>query len=152
MTLPYSEGTWFAVPLTQGGYAVGLVARSTSEGEVILCYFFGPRRDVLPPLAEVVSLRPEGAVRVARVGDLGLMNGTWTILGRTDLWRRVDWPMPYFVRRDELSRRAWRVTYSDEDPNQVLYEEEVDYELGGLDRDSVWGAKFAEASLSKILS
>lgn len=50
MARNYREGSRFAVPLRQGGYAVGLVARVNPRG-VLLGYFFGPRHDVPGPSA-----------------------------------------------------------------------------------------------------
>jgi hypothetical protein len=52
--LPDSEGDGFAVPLRDGGYAIGVVARMDRKGSV-LGYFFGPRYDEPPKLAEVAS-------------------------------------------------------------------------------------------------
>ena len=43
MKLPYSEGSVFLVPLRNGGYARGVVARATGEGKGLFGYFFGPR-------------------------------------------------------------------------------------------------------------
>src|SRR5580658_8156552 len=81
MKLPNREGTLFAVPLRGGGFAVGVVARATNKGKVILCYFFGPRRDSIPALNDMVKLKPESAICVLRIGDLGLINGEWPIIG-----------------------------------------------------------------------
>ncbi len=151
MKLPYREGTWFGVPLRQGGFAVGLVARATTEGKVILCYFFGPRRTAVPPLAEVERLKPSGTIRVVRVGDLSLIRDEWPIIGQAASWKRSDWPMPPFVRRDDLSLKAWRVQYSDADPNTIDHEEPEQYE-STLERDAVLGSGAAELVLTKLLS
>ena len=51
----YEEGDWFAVPLQNGGYSLGLVARADGEGGV-LGYFFGPRREQLPTKADTQGL------------------------------------------------------------------------------------------------
>ena len=151
MRLPYREGTWFAVPLRQGGFAVGLVARATAKGKVILCYFFGPCRAAIPALDEVERLTPSDAIRAIRVGDLGLIRGKWPIIGHAASWTRSDWPMPTFVRRDPLSRRAWRVYHSDTDPNLVDREELEQYE-STLEDDALYGAGAAELVLAKWLS
>jgi hypothetical protein len=68
----YREGDWFAVPLRDGDYAVGVVARVDGSGGV-LGYFFGPRRAEVPSLLEVENLDPDQALRVLRFGDLGLI-------------------------------------------------------------------------------
>ena len=92
MKLPYREGTWFGIPLRVEGFGVGLIARSTPSGKVILSYLFGPRRNSVPTLAEVEHLQPKDAVRVLRVGDLSLLTGSWPIIGQAPSWKRADWP------------------------------------------------------------
>ena len=150
MKLPYREGTWFGVPLQEGGFAVGVVARATAKGKVILCYFFGPRRIAVPVLDDIERLEPSDAVRVLRVGDLGLIRGEWPIIGQTTSWKRSDWPMPPFVRRDPLSRRAWRVYHSDTDPNLIDREEPEPYE-SALEVEGLSGSVAAETKLTKML-
>ena len=150
-TLPYQEGSWFSVPLRNGGYAVGLVARCSEEGKVILAYFFGPKRLIGVSLNEVERLTPTEAVKALRVGDLGLMNGEWPIIGRSNNWQRNTWPMPRFIRRDDLSRRAWYSYYSEDNPAELLKDEPAAWEASGLDRDSVLGAGAAEIVLTKLL-
>jgi hypothetical protein len=63
------EGTWFAVPLRSNGFAVGVVARTSPGGGVVLAYFFQHVWDQPPPLSEVKGLKAEDAVRVLRVGS-----------------------------------------------------------------------------------
>jgi hypothetical protein len=105
--LPYKEGTWFAIPLQQGGYAVGRVARLSGDG-IILAYFFGPKRETVPTLADLGSLTPDSALAVVRAGDLGLIEGSWPIIGDAPVWEREKWPMPAFVRRDEIGKARRR--------------------------------------------
>jgi len=93
--LPYKEGDWLAVPLRDGGYALGLAARVTGDGGV-LGYFFGPRRRKLPAAEDTGGLSAEEAILVAMFGDPGLLNGTWPVLPRTTDWDRDAWPMPVF--------------------------------------------------------
>jgi len=93
--LPYKEGTWFAVPLRGGGYATGLVARHIpGEGKIVLAYFFGPKRQTIPSMEELEGLTPDMAIKVIRVGDLGLFEGSWPIVGDSPKWQRERWPMP----------------------------------------------------------
>lgn len=145
------EGTWFAVPLRSQGYAVGLVARTSASSGVVLAYFFlGPWPE-LPQLESVVDLRPGEAARVLRIGDLGLINGSWPILGAAPRWERENWPMPMFIRRERLSARAWLVEYSDRDPNVLLSETVTDAE-SKLERSSLLGYGAAEAVLTRLAS
>lgn len=62
-TTSYREGDWLGVPLREGGYAVGLVARANPDG-VLLGYFFGPRRMEVPMLGDVKNLVPAHASKI----------------------------------------------------------------------------------------
>jgi hypothetical protein len=150
--LPYREGTWFAVPLKGGGYAVGVVARMAPSGRIILAYLFGPKRDALPALAELERLQPHQAVRRLRTGDLGLVNERWPVIGVSDEWEREAWPIPSFIRRADLLKRAWRATYSDADPGKLEREESVPYDTPGLESDSLYGYGATEMLMSKLLT
>ena len=158
MKLPYREGTWFAVPLKQSGFAVGVVARNSKPPGCLLCYFFGPRRNSIPTLAEVERFMPNDAIRVFRVGDLHLIKGrpprgTWPIIGHSISWKRTDWPMPPFVRREPLTNppRAWRVYLSDTDTLSIDREEPEPYD-SLLEPYMLAGAEAAEIMLTKMLA
>jgi hypothetical protein len=148
----YREGDWFAVPLREGGYAVGVVARANPKA-ALLGYFFGPRRDDVPTIEDVADLEAADAVLVGKFGHLGITGGTWPIVGRLDDWDRDEWPMPVFVRYEELTGRSFRVFYDDNDPNKVLREEQL---APGADKqgpmDGLMGAGFAEKVLTTLLS
>ena len=129
MKLPYHEGTCFAVPLDGGGHAVGVVARTSRTGGVFLAYLFGPVRESIPTLAEVESLTADEADKVWKVGDYELVNGGWPVIGTLPRWNRQDWPMPKFVRVDDLlSHTAWLATYDKDDPNSVPRERRIPYQ------------------------
>ena len=150
--LNYVEGECFAVPLRDGGFAIGVVARANAAG-VLLGYFFGPRRDVVPGIDAFAGLRPEDAILVRKVGDLGLTKGTWPVLGRLPSWDRLAWPVPVFVRYEELSGRSFRVFYDDDDPGRVLREEPTSPGEGEQGpKDGLMGAGFAEKALTRLLS
>lgn len=148
----YREGDWFAVPLRDGGYAVGAIARA-NPGGVLLGYFFGPRRPGVPGLEDVAGLEPGDAVLVRKFGHLGIVQGRWPLLGQVDGWDRREWPMPVFVRYEELTGRSFRVFYADDDPNRLLREERV--APGAAEqgpKDGLMGAGFAETILSNLLA
>ena len=151
MKQPYHEGSWFAVPLRQGGYAVGLVARMAPNGKIMLTYLFGPRRDTLPALPELAQLGPGDALKVLRTGDMALANGRWPVLGSVEPWEQSYWPMPAFLRRADSLRRAWRVSYSDADPTRPEREESVPFDTEGYDTDSLYGYGSTELLLTKLL-
>jgi hypothetical protein len=109
----YEEGEWCAVPLRRGGYAVGLIARK-GRGGIILGYFFGPRRDSVPTVDELEKLTSKDATLVAMVGDLGLIQAEWPLLGKDVAWSREAWPVPRFLREDSLTSRKVLVSYSED--------------------------------------
>ena len=148
----YREGDWFAVPLRDGGFGAGLIARA-SPGGVLLGYFFGPARPGVPTLGEVADLRPGDAVLVRKFGHLGIVQGRWPLVGRLDGWDRWEWPTPVFVRYEELTGRSFRVFYDDDDPNRVLREEQVaPGEAEQAPKDGLMGAGFAEGALTRLLA
>jgi hypothetical protein len=148
----YREGVWFAVPLRDGGFAVGLVARA-NPGGVLLGYFFGPLRSEVPALDDVAGLQPADAVLVRKFGHLGIVQGKWPLLGQLDGWDRRQWPTPVFVRYEELTGRSFRVFYDDGDPSRVLREEQVaSGEAEQAPKDGLIGAGFAETALSRLLA
>lgn len=151
--LPYAEGDWFAVPLRNGGYAVGLIARSGPSGKVLFGYFFGPKRDKLPTIDEVHGLTATHAILIGQFGDLGLLKGRWPILGGASRWEREAWPMPSLARIDVVSGAARKVTYSEDDPNRPIRETTCDpEEARQLPRDSLMGAGAVEIRLTNLLS
>ena len=152
MKISYEEGAWFAVPLRNGGVAIGLVARTARKGGVFLGYFFGPRRKAFVDLREVQDLRPENAVLVAQVGDLSLIRGDWPIVGYSAAWKRPDWPIPPFRRVDPLTHKVWRVQYSDLDANVIVSEEPLSRDDETIREDSLLGSGAAELVLTNLLS
>jgi hypothetical protein len=148
----YSEGDWFAVPLRAEGFAVGLVARANPKMASVLGYFFGPRRTEMPRLVDVLTLTPSDAVLVGKISHLGVTDGLWPIIGRFPGWSRAEWPMPVFVRYEELTGRTFRVYYADDDPMRLV--REVEIEPGVTEhghRDGSMGAGYVETKLTKLL-
>lgn len=147
----FREGDWFAVPLREGGYAIGVIARA-SRGGVLFGYFFGPRRDAVPTLADAQGLVPDDHVLVGKFGYLGLRQGKWPVLGRFDNWSRDTWPMPAFVRYERLTGRSFEVVYDDADPNRLVRERQIapgPAEQGP--KDGLMDAEFVEAVLTTAI-
>jgi hypothetical protein len=122
------------------------------DGKIILAYFFGPKFETVPALVDIVSLKARDAIKILRVGDLGLINGEWPLIGDSPKWEPREWPTPLFVRRDDLSKRAWEVVYCDADPSKVEQEELVSFDISGLERDALHGSGAVELLLTKALN
>ena len=147
----YGEGDWFAVPLRAGGYAVGLVARASRTGGILLGYFFGPLRPQMPTLHDVKNHRQTDAVMVARFGDLGIINCEWQVLGH-EQWNKSDWPMPRFARKDVISGRISLVEYDENDPGRELLVTPSDLtQQRALPDDGLYGYGAVELRLTKLL-
>lgn len=147
------EGSVFAVPLRSGGYAIGVIAHvSYNNSGGILGYFFGPRLANIPNEEDEIflALKPGNALRVLRFGDLLLLNKSWPVIGEITDWRREDWPMPDFVRKDEISKKAWRARYSEDDVCELIGEWSEPYD-SSLGRDTVFGAGAVELLLTRLL-
>jgi hypothetical protein len=148
MKLPYSEGTVFLVPLKDGGFARGVVARSGPKGKILFGYFFGPRLASTDNV-QLDDLRPSGAILRLMFGDAGLRTKEWPIVGAVREWDRSEWPMPDFVRRAP-GIRPFLVRYCDTDPTLV----EADYPIhddAGMPTDSLSGDVAVGIKLAMVL-
>jgi hypothetical protein len=101
----------------------------------------------------MANLKPTDAVLVGKFGHLGLTRGTWLIIGRLADWDRTKWPMPVFVRYEELTGRSFNVFYDDDDPAKLLREEWI---APGArpqgPKDGLMGTGFVEKILTSPLS
>lgn len=151
MKVPYQEGSIFVIPLRTGGYSTGVIARiSKNNSGCLLGYFFGPKTEEITSLDEVNHLKPSQAIRTLIFGDLNLLDQKWQVIGTIASWDRNDWPMPYFVRKDDISKKAWRVRRSESNVNEVIEEQPISYD-SSLERDAVYGAGAVELLLTKLL-
>ncbi|QPJ62209.1 MAG: hypothetical protein G3M70_10135 [Candidatus Nitronauta litoralis] len=152
-TLNYSEGDCFSVPLSEGGYARGVVARMDGSGG-IFGYFFGPKVEQFKKLVIDENIFPENAVLLGQFGDLGFLEKKWEVIGRVSEWSREKWPMPLFLRFEEGSSVGYLSQY-DENTLKIIGEQEV--EIKKIDKkkypkDSLMGYGFVEKKIEMILS
>jgi len=143
-----TEGTVFAVPLQDGGFAIGLIARASRRG-VLLGYFWARWKE-LPDIGSL-NIRRDDAILIGRFGDLFLQTGRWIQLGKLSSWNRDEWPMPLFGREEMLTGRRWEVKYSNDDPNVLLGEYPAAANNDYLP-DAMHGAEAVEIILKKRLS
>lgn len=147
----YPDSSVFLVPLKDGGFARGVVARTAPTGKLLLGYFFGPRLASQTDV-DLSGLEPKDAVLSLRFGDLGLFKGLWPVVGKLPSWDPVKWPMPNAVRRDPLGRtKPILIRYDDNDPSKILSQEVLEND-NNLPADGLAGYAFVEARLSKLLA
>jgi len=103
----FSEGDVFLVPLIQGGFAVGLIARRTAKGDGVLAYIFKEIVSNLGPLEMGRIVSKDMVADVVDVGVQSLNSGDWPVVGRLSEWRRSDWPVPLFrYQAGQISKRS----------------------------------------------
>lgn len=147
----YKEGSCIAIPLRQGGYARGIVARINKKGK-IFGYFFGPKFRSLEDIVGCQNLKYTDAIFVGRFGDLGLLNKEWKVIGTIPHWNREEWPLTAFIRIDEFTNRAW-LSYYDENDLSCIGEEEVSPKLKDkYPYDSFMGYGAVEIELTELLA
>ena len=147
----FRDGDWFAVPLRDGGFAVGVLALATKRG-VLFGYFFGPKRNTVPTLEDTRGLTSRRAVLMCQFGPLGLTGETWPILGHDPAWDQVAWPVPELHRHEGLTGRSYLVTYSDDDRLEPVSQREVSYEEADrAPSESLFGYGLVEIRLTRLL-
>lgn len=145
---PPPEGSIFLVPLRDGGFAVGVLARVSGEGHAF-GYFFGPK----VRSAEEINrggLRAENALLVGKFGDLELLRGNWAVVGMLPDWDRSRWSMLPLARVDEISGKAWISKY--DDMFNCIEEVEIDpSDAANFPYDRMMGAGSVEIRLTRLL-
>jgi hypothetical protein len=151
----YHEGQWFAVPLDQGGYALGVIVRGGPSKHGGLGYFFGPRQREVPTDSATDAVQPKDAVLITWFSDLAILDGRWPLVESARLVSRSAWPIPLFRRTDSLMPGvAWLIEY---DQDAIGLEAIISktkhpaYELEGLPEDLTSGAVALQTKLSKLL-
>jgi hypothetical protein len=149
-----SEGDWFAVPLSGGKYATGLVARKSRRGDTLLGYFFGPVRQRVPTEADVASYSPADAALISRFFNEPLVAGRWPIVASPDEWNRATWPIPEFhtPRSQELTGQSWAMRYSEDDFDQLVGQRPISHEEEArYPRDGIYTDEYVEHLLEEAL-
>ncbi len=91
----YSEGDFFAVPLKTGGFGVGLAVCLGVKHDVV-AHFFGPVRESVPSIDDLVNLTELNSAHIEHFLDDGLRDGSWEVIGQYPEWDAYDWPIPKF--------------------------------------------------------
>ena len=93
------EGDIFLLPLTTGGFTIGLLARVKWGA---LGYFFKIRYSQAPESIDVGFLTKENVIYIGKFGTPLLKNGEWQIIGKIPNWDRDYWNIPKFKASDLL--------------------------------------------------
>ncbi len=153
--LKYNEGDWFAVPLTNKQFALGLVARVDRNMHEILGYFFGEVFVAVPVLEQEPTYSPADAVLMGWVGERGIVYGTWPLVLRGHSIDKQKWPVPVFAQRDMVHPEMGTWLRYDNDQPSSMAPVEGQYvpwsEIAHLPKDGLYGHIALELRLSLIL-
>lgn len=147
----YREGDWVAVPLRDGGYAIGMLARVSVSG-ILFGYFFGPKLRHVPEERDIQGKVYSDAILYVRFGDLGITKGEWPVIFRPNDWKRDEWPMPDFVSTDLLRPKATKIRYDEDDLQTVTDRTPWPVEMVDLlPKDGLFGYGAVELRLTRFL-
>lgn len=151
--LPYSEGDWFVVSFPKGGYILGVVTRIDKKHEILLSYFFLPKYEEVPNLENARNLNSYDAFFIYKHHDLGLLDGTWCILGKLPNWDRILWPIPEFVSYDPINGKPKKRVYKEDDLFYWKEEKAISNdEAAKLPKDGIGSSQFIRGKLEVLLS
>lgn len=144
------EGSVVTVPLRDRGYGVGVIARNSGDG-ILLVYFFGIRLDANDLPIDWSTIKPSAAIWVRLVGDLGLLNNAWNVIGTVNPWSRLEWPMPPLARYvDGIG--YYKSFYDDNTLDKIREVRITETEAKQFWEDGMSGYVAAEIALTKRLS
>jgi hypothetical protein len=129
--LKIKEGDVFAVPLLQGGYVIGLVAREHKE--ITLGYFFKTIFSAVPEELDTTDINRWPVAMIGKFSTLGIEEGEWPLLKTNIVFKREDWPIPVLKMQDPLTEQYFAVLYDDTLVNEERYKitkEEADQLFG----------------------
>ena len=149
----YEHGSIFFVPLRDGGFARGIVARFDGRG-LVFGYFFGPRLSTVPRELDQTKLFAKDAILVGQFGDIGLRNGEWPLVAKLEDWNSESWPMPLFTSHAEREDQVILTEYDEYtlDTKKVMTKLRTEVDAAMLPIDRVMGYGSVEVKLTTLLN
>lgn len=114
------EGMVFGVPLEEGGYSPGVVARYFRVNRILLGYFYPRVNDGGENHINVGDLRPEHSIAQFLSVDDEYRSGRWPIWGKIPNWSRENWPLPFFIKDFPLGEGSFVIQLEDFNPFEEL--------------------------------
>ncbi|MDR1142110.1 MAG: immunity 26/phosphotriesterase HocA family protein [Planctomycetaceae bacterium] len=143
----YSEGDCFVLPLENGGYARGVIARLNGKG-IVLSYFFLPKYRNIEEAVIDEYLIPNNSIYIQRHGDLGLIKSHWKIIGKIKSWCHDNWPIPTFGQADSIRKQWGELRYYSDDLQTCRGEKVPVENIQNLPSDGLAGYGYMERALS----
>jgi len=141
-------GKLFVVPLEDGGFSVGLVARQNKN--ILLGYFFDTYFPKQPSEIGGFIVDKNNIFLICLVGITGLKNNEWTIIGDLPDWDKNEWTVPIFKQKDPLLDIYYAIIY-DDDLNETSRKKISKEEAETLYKSGIHGSGVVESILSDKL-
>lgn len=147
------EGQWFAVPVYDGQYALGLVIRVSSIGIGMISTFFDVISDDPEGLMALLPLDQKTRMFSRKHGHLGFKLKTWVPLNMNPEFCRDRYPLPLYRQygRDDVFRQAVLIVH----PETLQPMTITEYYGTDYDKMTAYGAAghgFIEQVLERWLS
>lgn len=143
------EGSIFLVPLLNGGYTLGLVARHYKHGT--LFYFFKEKYATKIEKIPIEAIRKDNILWVKQGGDGAFIKHTWPILGVLPKWDKDEWPIPVFKTKDILKGFPIAV-FLDERLEEIDRKRITEKEAKQIKwKNGIAGTGYIEEELSELL-
>jgi hypothetical protein len=105
------EGDVFAVPLLQGGYCIGIVAREYKT--IRLGYFFNKVYSILPEEITKSIADINNIIFIGKFSTNGLNESDWILLKRSFTFKKAEWPIPLFKMQHPITEKYYSVLYDE---------------------------------------
>jgi hypothetical protein len=142
------EGDVFAVPLMQGGYGMGLIAREHKK--ITLGYFFATIYESLPMEVDFTDINKCEVALIGKFSSMSIEKGEWPVLESIDNFNRSEWPIPMLKMQHPLTEKYYAVIYDDTLINEERYLID-EKEAEKLFNHGLYGDIALQNKLSKIL-
>jgi hypothetical protein len=104
-----TPGSWIFVPLQKGKGVMGIITVFSPKG-IAFGYFFGDLVR-LEDCTSIPTYKPEDAIFVLMFSDMGLRDGSWTLLNLVSSEKDFDFTLPKFEQPAPIRENGSIVTY-----------------------------------------
>ena len=149
--IKYKESDILLLPLENGGFARGVIARMDGRG-IVFGYFFGPTIHNPDQFPMELDLVPDKAILVCQFGDYGLVNEVWKVVGHINEWSREVWVLPKFIRWNRIDPIGFITEYDDclNEVGETMIRDKSEAP-NGLPKDTLMGSEVVEHRLTLLL-
>jgi len=149
------EGNLVSVPLADGRFSVGVIARVEKirprKPYGIFIYFLRPFARAESVLSDESYLNIENSVLRLKTSALDIYSGLWKTIGRIGPWNRDTWPLPDLFHNSLGSNIFYRIKLDERDLiTQINKIRMID--RGGPDLNDLYGSLAAQEEVSKQMS